>query len=163
VAPVIPGPLDAAEMQRFLDTFLYHEDVFLVDRIREVDPEERRIEAVLDTGRALPISDRQRVNDHHPAHVSAPETIMVTGCLGCLHAWFFHGCRWDEGWAGFGNRIHRADFRKLARRGPPLELQSLEVRSRKQPRRLIVRYQFRFRQDGELVYFGEQSAMFVRD
>jgi len=163
VAPLIPGPFDATEMQRFLDTFMYHEDVFLVDEILRADREERAIEAVLDTTRALPISDRQQVTDDHPAHVSGPEMIMVTGSLGCLHAWFFHGCRWDEGWTGFGNRIHRAEFRKLARRGPPLTLHSCEMRSRKQAKRVIIRYQFRFRQDGELVYFGEQSAMFLRD
>ena len=39
---------------------------------------------------------------------------MLTGTLGCLHAFLFHGCHWDEGWSGFGNRIHRADFKKLA-------------------------------------------------
>jgi hypothetical protein len=108
VAPPIPGPVDPAELRRFLDTFLYHEDVFLVDEIRKLDSESRTIHAVLDTARPLPYADRQRVSEIHPAHVSGPELIMATGSLGCLHAWFFHGCRWDEGWTGFGNRIHRA-------------------------------------------------------
>jgi len=142
---------------------MYHEDMFLVDEILRVDRDRREIEAVFDTERALPISDRQRVTENHPAHVSAPEILMITGSLGCLHAWFFHGCRWDEDWTGFGNRIHRADFRRLARRGPPLQLHSVEMRSRKQAKRLVIRYQFRFRQNGELVYFGEQSAMFFKD
>ena len=47
---------------------------------------------------------------------------MVAGSLGCLHAYFFHGCHWNEGWVGFGNRIHRADFERLATIGPPIEL-----------------------------------------
>jgi len=158
----IPGPVDAAEMQRFLDTFMYHDDVFLVDEIARVDPERRTIEAVLDTSRPLPFADRQRVDDVHLAHVSGPELIMVTGSLGCLHAWLFHGCKWDEGWTGYGNRIHRAEFRKLGRRGPPMQLESTETRSRRGPSRVVIRYEFRFRQSGDLVYFGEQSAMFLR-
>jgi hypothetical protein len=47
---------------------------------------------------------------------------MVAGSLGCLHVYFFHGCHWNEGWVGFGNRIHRADFKRLATIGPPIEL-----------------------------------------
>jgi len=26
-------------------------------------------------------------------HVSAADTLMITGCLGYMHAWFFHGCK----------------------------------------------------------------------
>jgi hypothetical protein len=94
--------------------------------------------------------------------VSAAETLMLTGNLGCLHAWFFHGCRWDEGWAGFGNRIHRADWKRLARIGPALLLESRELRTRVGSRRVVIRFEFQFRQEGELVYAGDQSAMFVR-
>jgi glycosyltransferase involved in cell wall biosynthesis len=95
-------------------------------------------------------------------HVSAAEIIMITGGLGCLHAWFFHGCRWDEGWAGFGNRIHRADFKSLARRGPPLQMHSRETRARTGAQRVLIRYEFHFRQEGRLVYFGDQTAMFLK-
>jgi hypothetical protein len=28
--------------------------------------------------------------------------------------------------------------------------------------RVVLRYEFRFRQEGELAYFGDQSAMFVK-
>jgi hypothetical protein len=80
-----------------------------------------------------------------------------------MHAWFFHGCRWDEGWTGFGNRIHRADFKKLALIGPPLRLESRETRARTGARRVVLRFEFRFWQGDGLVYFGDQSAMFVRD
>ena len=80
-----------------------------------------------------------------------------------MHAWFFHGCRWDEGWAGFGNRIHRADFKRLVRRGPDLRLTSRETRTRVGPIRVVLRFEFRFWQDGQLAYFGDQSAMFVKD
>jgi hypothetical protein len=94
--------------------------------------------------------------------VAAAELLQATGSLGCMHAWFFYGCRWDEGWAGFGNRIHRADFKELARIGPPLELVSRETRSRVGERRIVLRYDFRFTQEERVVYAGDQTAMFVK-
>ena len=87
---------------------------------------------------------------------------MATGSLGCLHAYLFHGCRWDEGWAGFGNRIHRADFKRLAALGPPIILESCETRTRIGPSRIVMRFEFRFEQRGELVYREDQSAMLVK-
>lgn len=158
----IPGPYDEAEMLRFLDTFLYREEAFLVDEVLRMDAETRSMEAVLDTTRRLPFSAAQRVDDTHPAHVSAPELLMVTGSLGCMHAWFFHGCRWDEGWAGFGNRIHRADFKQLATIGPPLRLESRETKTRVGKSRVVIRYAFDFWQGDDLVYRGDQTAMFFK-
>jgi hypothetical protein len=87
---------------------------------------------------------------------------MATGSLGCMHAWFFHDCRWDEGWAGFGNRIHRADFRRLVVRGPDLRMTSRELRVRAGPKRVVLRLEFRFWQEDALVYSGDQSAMFIK-
>lgn len=149
-------------LQRFVDTFLYAADALLVDEIRRVEPETRTLTALLDSTRPLPFARCQRTSKIHPAHVSAAELLMATGSLGCLHAFLFHGCRWDEGWAGFGNRIHRADFKRLAVIGPPVELESSETRTRVGERRIMIRYAFRFRQEGEIVYRGDQSAMFVR-
>lgn len=160
LALTIPGPYDEAEMEHFLATFLYREEAFLIDEVIRLDPEERFIEARLDTTRWLPLSAAQRVSQEHPAHVSAAELLMVTGSLGCMHAWFFHGCRWDEGWSGFGSRIHRADFKQLALIGPPLRLESRETRTRVGKRRVVLRYEFNFWQDDALVYHGDQSAMF---
>ncbi len=159
----IPGPYEPAEMERFLASFLYRDEAFLVDEVVRLDAEAREIEARLDTTRPLPFAGAQRVSAEHPAHVAAGEILMATGSLGCMHAWFFHGCRWDEGWAGFGNRIHRADFKNLARIGPPLELRSRETRLRVGPSRVVLRCEFEFRQDGELVYRGDQTAMFLRE
>jgi hypothetical protein len=155
--------IPAAEMQHFLDSFLYEEEAVLVDEITSLDHENKRIEAILDTNRPLPLSARQRVSSHHLAHVSGPELIMATGSLGGMHPYFFHGCRWEQGWAGFGNRIHRADFKRLALIGPPIMLESVETRSRIGPTRIVLRYAFSFRQNGELIYVGDQSAMFVKN
>lgn len=159
----VPGPYAAEEMRAFMDAFLYEEEAFLLDEVTRFDLDNHEIEARLDTTRQLPFSDLQRTSPRHPAHVAAEDLLMVTGCLGFLHAWFFHGCRWDEGWVGFGSRIHRADFKRLVRRGPELRLCSLETRGRARPRRVVVRYEFRFFQEDALVYFGDQTAMFLKD
>lgn len=156
------APVDPEALHRFLESFLYREEIFLLSDVRLGDDPERRIDARLDTRQTLPVARYQRVTSGHPAHVSAADMLILTGNLGCLHAWFFHGCRWDDGWAGFGNRIHRASFRRLARIGPPLELVSRETRTRIGARRVVLRYEFRFSQDGEVVYHGDQSAMFVK-
>jgi hypothetical protein len=162
-ARAIPGPYAAEEMDAFLDAFLYDGEAFLVDEITRLDLDEHEIEGRLSSTRPLPYSDLQRTSPRHPAHVAAEDLIMVTGCLGFLHAWFFHGCRWNEGWVGFGNRIHRADFKRLVRRGPELQLCSRETRVRAGPRRVVVRYEFNFFQEDELVYFGDQTAIFLKD
>ena len=150
------------KLQHFVDTFLYREEALLVDEITRMDAEKGEVDAVLESTRPLPFSAHQRVSEGHPAHVSGAELVMVTGTLGCLHAHFFHGCHWDEGWTGFGNRIHRADFKRLARVGPPVELSSRETKKRIGPSRVVIRYAFEFRQEGEVVYVGDQSAMFFR-
>ncbi len=159
----VPGPYDPEEMVRFLEGYMYEPEGFLVDEVVRLDAETRQVEALLHTAAPLPLSDLQRTGPGHPSHVAAGEILMATGSLGCLHAWFFYGCRWHEGWAGFGNRIHRADFKRLAERGPDLRMHSRETRSRAGPRRVVIRYEFRFEQEGRLVYVGDQSAMFVRD
>ena len=74
-----PGPLDPAELRRFLDTFLYREAAFLVDEIVSVDGAAHALEARLDTTRVLPFAREQRVDLLHPAHVSAGEILMATG------------------------------------------------------------------------------------
>jgi hypothetical protein len=95
--------------------------------------------------------------------LSVAELIMATAHMGSLHGWFFYGLRWDQGWVGFGNRIHRADFKSLALIGPPLDLRSRETARRVGARRIVVRFEFDFRQEGRPVYYGDQTAMFVKD
>ncbi len=150
-------------MRRFLDTLFYEPEAFLIDAVTRLDNDALAVEAEMDTTRPLPFTDLQRPSEIHPAHVAAAEILMLTGNLGFLHAWFFHGCRWDEGWAGFGSRIHRADFKNLAHIGPPLRLTSRESRSREGPKRVMMRVEFEFWQEDRLVYRGDQSAIFLRE
>jgi hypothetical protein len=155
--------IDPQILWHFLDTFLYRQEAVLLDEITTVDTESKRIEAVFETTRPLPFAKQQRTSPNHPAHVSGPELILATASLGCLHAYLFYGCRWDEGWAGFGNRIHRADFKQLASIGPPIELVCCETRGRIGPARIVLRFDFEFRQQGKLVYRGDQTAMFIKE
>ena len=150
-------------MRRFLDSLLYEEEAFLIDEVVQLDREALFIEARMDATRPLPFSALQRPSEIHPQHVAASDLLMLTGNLGFLHAWFFHGCRWDEGWAGFGNRIHRADFKNLARIGPRLRLESRETRTREGTKRVMLRMHFAFWQEETLVYEGDQSAIFFRE
>ena len=158
----VPGPYDPGEMQRFLDSYMYRPEGFLVDEVTRLDAEKREVKALLRTTGPLPLSDLQRTRADHPAHVAAGEILMATGSLGCLHAWFFYGCRWKDGWAAYGSRIHRADFKNLALLGPPLRLESRETRNRVGPKRIVVRFEFHFWQEEKPVYVGDQTAMFVR-
>jgi hypothetical protein len=157
------SPPEPAELRRFLDAYLCEEAAFLVDEITHLDPDARLLLGVMDTTRPLPVSKLQRTGPHHPAHVSASDLLTLTGNLGCMHAWFLHGCYFDQGWTGFGNRIHRADFKKLARIGPPLELESRELRARDGKARVVIRFEFHFRQEDGLVYYGDQTAMFMKE
>lgn len=159
----LTGPFEPGEIEAFLASSLYEPEAFLIDEVARLDREERVVEARMDTTRPLAYTALQRPSETHPAHVAAPELLMLTGNLGFLHAWFIHGCRFDDGWAGFGNRIHRADFKKLARLGPPLELLSRETRTRAGEKRLVMRMEFEFTQEGQRVYAGDQSAMFFRE
>ncbi|MBI5447084.1 MAG: hypothetical protein HY900_38435 [Deltaproteobacteria bacterium] len=151
------------DLEAFLDGYLYAREAFLIDELVRTDAERFEIEARMETRRALPIASLQRGDPElHPRHVSGPEMILATANLGCLHAWAFHGVRWSDGWVGFGTRIHRADFKNLALIGPPLELHSKETRSRLEPQRIVLRYEFRFTQEGRPVYFSDQTAIFLK-
>jgi hypothetical protein len=153
----------APEAERFLATLPYDPRAFFVDEVVAIDRSEKRVRAKLDTRRPLPLSDLQRGDPRiHPRHVNGAVLVHVTGVLGSLHAYFVNGLRFDEGWIGFGSRIHRADFKRLVRIGPPLDLVSVETRLRASPDRQIARYEFHFSQDGELCYAGDQTATWLR-
>lgn len=161
--PLRLPPELAPEMARFVATMPYAPRAFLIDEVLEVDAARARVRARLDTTKELPLVADQRGDPAtHPRHLAAPVMIQLTGMLGMVHAYFLHGVRFDEGWIGFGSRIHRADFKRLVRLGAPLELESIETKARLGPDRHIVRYEFRFTQDGALCYFGDQTATWLR-
>jgi hypothetical protein len=157
-------PALAGETERFLATIPYDPSTLLVDEVLEISAEAKRVRARLDTRRRdIPMIAAQRGDPAvHPPHVPGPALVQITGNMGLFHAYFLHGVRFDEGWIGFGSRIWRADFKRLVKIGPPLELESVETRARIQPDRHVVRYEFRFTQEGRVCYFGDQTATWLR-
>ena len=153
----------AADAPRFLATLPYDPRAFFISELTSVDPAARKVAARVDTSAGLPFVEHQRGGEAlHPKHVNGGVLVHLTGMLGLVHAYFFDGLRFDEGWIGYGGRIHRAEFRTLARIGPPLELSSVETRRRDGADRKVVRYEFEFRQEGRVVYVGDQTASWLR-
>jgi hypothetical protein len=161
--PLTLPAVHASEAARFLATMPYDPEAFLVDEVLDVEASPNRVRARMDTTRPMPLVELQRGDPAiHPKHVPGPVLVLLTGNLGLVHAYLQHGVRFDEGWIGFGSRIHRADFKRLALIGPPLELLSVETRARIQPDRHVVRYEFTFTQEGKVVYWGDQTATWLR-
>ncbi|HSI03790.1 MAG TPA: hypothetical protein VLC93_04915 [Myxococcota bacterium] len=161
---LLKAPWPAAECSHFVDTFFYGPGAFLVDEVTFADPADGVMQARVDTTRHMHYTSEQRGDPTlHPRHVNGGDLLTITGNLGCLHAYFFHGCRWDEGWVGFGAKIYRADFKNLALLGPPLLCRSVEMQKKRLSDRLIVRFDFEFTQGDKLIYTSEQSAIFTKD
>lgn len=153
----------AGEAAAFLASAPYDPSAFLIDEVLAVEPARGRVLARLDTTRPMPFVDAQRgPPEVHPRHVNGGVMVHLTGVLGLIHARFVLGLRFDQGWVGFGGRIHRAEFRALARIGPPLELELVETRRRAGAERCVLRYDFTFTQSGVTCYLGDQTASWLR-
>ena len=161
---MIPTPWGEAEFRKYLDGYMYFGDAFNLDAVLSADRDGGTITAVSDTKRRYLATPFQQGDPKtHPRHVSGADMLMMTANLGSLHAYFFHDCSWEGGWVGFGGRIERAEFRRLASIGNPLELRSREVKVRKRSTRVVIEYEFTFSQDGAPVYESRQTAMFVKN
>jgi len=151
--------LDAA----FLADCPYAPEALLFDEIVELDREAGRIRARMPTHERLPFTDLQRAHpERHPRHVSGAVMVHVTAMLGLAHAYYILDLRHAEGWIGYGTHIDEARYGRLARIGPPLELECHATRIRRIRGALYVRYAFRFEQDGAVVYQSRQAAVFHR-
>ncbi|HEU0032859.1 MAG TPA: hypothetical protein VFQ53_19640 [Kofleriaceae bacterium] len=135
----------------------------LLDDIVSIDRETSTIVATMPTGPELPITRDQRAHpERHPHHVSGGLIVHVTGILGFAHGYFLLDLRHADGWIGYGTHIHEARFRRMGKLGPPLTLACTMTSLRKIKGAMIGRYQFRFDQDGERIYEGDQTAMWTR-
>src|SRR5215813_5187860 len=135
----------------------------LIDDIVLVDRDASRIAATMRTTEDLPLTRDQRAHpERHPRHVAGALMIHATGMLGFAHAYFVLDLRHADGWVGYGTQIHEARFRKMARIGPPMLLTCTATSIRRIRGAIVGRYTFRFEQEGEVVYTGDQTAMFSR-
>jgi hypothetical protein len=135
----------------------------LIDELVSVDREQSLVRALMPVHEDLPITREQRVHPElHPRHISGGLMIHVTGMMGFLHAYYVLDLRHRDGWIGYGTHIHEGKFKKLGRMGRKLELECRAVQQRKVRGSIFARYRFRFTQGDDLIYEGDQSAIFTQ-
>ena len=117
----------------------------------------------MSTHEDLPLTRYQRAHPvRHPRHVSGGFMVHLTGMLGFMHTYYVLGLRHADGWIGYGGRIYDARFAALAKMGPPLDLELRATKIRKRESQVFGRYEFRFTQEGTLIYSGDQAAMWMK-
>lgn len=154
-----PMPLDPA----FVADCPYGPGGLLLDAIVAIDAEKNYVAATMPTHADLPLTREQRAHPvFHPRHVSGGLMVHMTGMVAFVHSYYVLGLRHGEGWIGYGGRIHSAKFKALARPGPSLLLECTAKQMRKTPKQVLARYEFRFTQEGTLVYEGDQTALWMK-
>lgn len=152
-------PLDEA----FVADCPYAPEAMLLDGIVGIDEAASTVWVRWPTSDALPLTRDQRVHPlKHPRHVSGGLMVHMTGMAGFVHAYYLLGLRHHEGWTGYGGRIHDAKYRTLAPPGAPIVIECRGSRIVRRTRRILARYALRFWQSGNLVYEGDQTAMWLK-
>lgn len=135
----------------------------LIDDIVSIDREANSLVASMPTRADFPLTRDQKVHpERHPHHVSGALMIHATGIVGFAHAYFLLELRHADGWIGYGTHIHGARFRRMGKIGPPMILACKATSIRRIKGAIVARYEFRFEQEGALVYEGDQTAMWSR-
>jgi hypothetical protein len=135
----------------------------LIDDIVSIDRDTNSLVASMPTRADFPLTRDQKAHpQRHPHHVSGALMIHATGIVGFAHAYFLLELRHSEGWIGYGTHIHEARFRRMGKIGSPMILACTATNVRKIKGSILARYKFRFEQDGDLVYEGDQSALWSR-
>ena len=135
----------------------------VIDEIIEIDREASSLVARAPTHDELPLTRDQRADPlRHPRHVNGGLMIHLTGIVGFAHAYFILGLRHAEGWIGYGTHVHAARFRRMGRIGPPILLACRATSVRKIKTAIVGRYEMRFTQDGDVIFEGDQSAIWTR-
>lgn len=152
-------PLDP----EFVEECFYLPEGLLIDEILEIDVDASRIRVRMPTHDDLPITNTQRVHPVlHPRHVSGGLMIHMTGVAGMVHAYYVFGLRHTDGWVGYGGAIHKGRFKHLALPGEPIVIECQAKQVRRRERSIMARYDLRFTQLDKEVYFGDQTAMWMK-
>lgn len=153
-----PCPFDAD----FLDDCPYDTDVLFFNELTELDVDKSMVRCKMPTDVALPFTSSQRAHPvRHPRHVAGAVMVHATGSLGFVHAYYVLGLRHRDGWVGYGTHIHRVVFRKLVPPGSPIDATCIATKVRRGKTRMLVRYQFEFRHEGDVCYEGDQTAVWL--
>lgn len=137
---------------------LYDEAAWYLHDLVEVDPEGRRVVALMDTTRLGALVDAQRCVSGHLKHVPAALIIQATGTLGQLYAVYALGLRATAGWHGYGTHIKAARFHRMGEIGAPLRASATCTRSRQLMGTWFCDFDLRFEQHGQPVYTSTQTA-----
>lgn len=146
----------------FVREALYAPEHWYLHDLLEVDPEEHRIVAWMDTTRLGALVAAQRPWPGHEPHLPGAVAIQVTGTLGNLHAHCILGLRASEGWVGYGTHVRDGRFRRLGRIGPPVIATAVAHKRRLFRGAWFLDYRFTFSQEGEELYASEQTAVWRR-
>lgn len=149
--------------QAFVDDCPYAPEALLIDEIVEIDKEQSMVRVTMPAHADLPLTRSQKNHPvRHPQHVSGGLIVHMTGMVGFVHAYYVLGLRHQEGWIGYGVKIHHAKFHTLATMGEPILMKGWTTQMRKGTKNILARYSFEFTQGGKLVYDGDQTAMWSR-
>jgi hypothetical protein len=141
----------------------YGPEALLIDDIVAIDRDTSTVVARVPTHDDLPLTRDQRAHvERHPRHVNGGLMIHMTGMIGFAHAYYVLGLRHADGWIGYGTHVHDGRFKKLGKIGPPMLLRCHAKSVRKIGASIFARYDLEFTQDGEVVYVGDQSAIWTR-
>ena len=147
----------------FVDDCLYGPEALLIDEILAVDKENHFVSARMPTNADLPLTRAQRVHPtRHPRHVAGGLMLHMTGMVSFVHTYYVLGLRHRDGWVGYGAKINSARFYALAKTDAPLTLECKAKQLRQGPKKIFVRYEFRFLQGDTLVFEGDQSAFWSK-
>jgi len=141
---------------------LYTPDHWYLHDLVELDREGHRIIGWTDTTRLGALVDAQQDWPGHPKHVPGAVAVQLTGTLGNLHAAYILDLRPSEGWVGFGTHMKKARFRRMGTIGEPMISHMTCTRHRKLRGTWFLDYEFRFEQQGEVLYESLQTAAWVR-
>ncbi len=137
---------------------LYRPEAWFIHEVLEVEPDQQRLVARMDTERLGFLVHAQREVAGHLKHLPAAVVIQATGTLGQLYAVYALGLRSTQGWAGYGTHITKARFGKMGEIGPPVTATVQCVRQRRIRQTWFCDFDFLFEQEGESVYSSRQTA-----
>jgi hypothetical protein len=142
----------------------YGPEGLFIDEVVEIDRAGHgRLVLRAPTHEDLPLTSAQRVHpERHPRHVAGGLLLHMTGIAGFAHAYYCLGLRHGEGWIGYGAKISSARFVSLARMGEPILIDCKATQLRRGAAKAFVRYEFRFTQGPDLIYEGDQTAIFMK-
>lgn len=149
--------------EAFIANALYAPDAWFLHELLEVDAEQQRIVARMDTTRLGPLVDAQRTDSGHALHVPAACIIQATGVLGNVHAREILGLKGEDGWFGYGTRVQQARFHRMGEIGPPVLAECVVKKARQMRGTWFADYAFTFSQHGEPIYSSEQSAVWLKN